>query len=430
MTPIDLKDLLTEMAAKGINVAGPMDLVPDGKIKRFSTKDNKSWSKNGWTSTFRTGRGDLLVCFGAWDTPDSWGIYRNGRQFDELTTEEKAQEQQETARLRTKVNQEQAEMHKKAQEQALLYWNEAKPACEDNPYLKRKGIHDHGFREDAEHNLLIPLYDEDEAICSIEKILPVKTESGNDKIFLKGGKMKSCAFCINGKADNKIFIAEGVATAASINEATGQETVIAFSAYNLGFSIRTIAKILRRKGKPIPRFVIVADNDGDKQNTGEEEAKKAISENQDLDVSMVTVPVTGYDANDYANDPKYGKEALRELLATETTKEDPFRLVPIDEFLIPTPNKWLIMDWLQANSLTMMYGKSGCGKTFAAISEACAIASGMKEWCGHEITKQGNVIYFCGEAASGLRLRIKAWEIANDAKTKGHLWIMENPFLY
>ena len=68
----------------------------------------------------------------------------------------------------------------------------------------------------------------------------------------------------------------------------------------------------------------------------------------------------------------------------------------------------LIRELLQRDSLAELYGKPGLGKTFAAASMACCVATGLP-WMGHEV-EQGRVVYVVAENASGTGQRAEAWE--------------------
>lgn len=69
--------------------------------------------------------------------------------------------------------------------------------------------------------------------------------------------------------------------------------------------------------------------------------------------------------------------------------------------------EWTIDLVLPARSASMLYGKSGTGKSFCAVDMACCVATGRK-WAGRDV-KQGPVIYVGGEGANGYWNRLDAW---------------------
>src|SRR5690606_11723274 len=56
---------------------------------------------------------------------------------------------------------------------------------------------------------------------------------------------------------------------------------------------------------------------------------------------------------------------------------------------------WLVDGYFEADSLDLIFGEPGCGKSFISIDLGCSIATGTP-WHGHEV-KQGMVIYIAGE---------------------------------
>lgn len=74
---------------------------------------------------------------------------------------------------------------------------------------------------------------------------------------------------------------------------------------------------------------------------------------------------------------------------------------------LPPPEP-LVDGLLQLDSLAELYGRSGLGKTFVAVSMACCVATG-RPWMGHDVT-QGRVLYVVAENASGTGQRVDAWE--------------------
>lgn len=74
------------------------------------------------------------------------------------------------------------------------------------------------------------------------------------------------------------------------------------------------------------------------------------------------------------------------------------------------PIDWLVEGYLEADALGMLYGPSGGGKSFVAVSLACSIATGTP-WFGCKV-KQGAVFYIAGEGHQGLARRFAAWSKA------------------
>lgn len=88
-------------------------------------------------------------------------------------------------------------------------------------------------------------------------------------------------------------------------------------------------------------------------------------------------------------------------------KKREFQLYPLAQLLaVPKPT-WLLDQVLETNSLSVMYGSPGCGKTFLALDIALSVASG-RPWAGRD-TKQGYVLYVGAEGYISLAERVRTW---------------------
>jgi hypothetical protein len=81
------------------------------------------------------------------------------------------------------------------------------------------------------------------------------------------------------------------------------------------------------------------------------------------------------------------------------------------------PVEWLIRDYLETNTLAVLFGEPGVGKSFLALDMACSIATGGN-WHGSPV-KQGTVFYIAGEGHSGIRRRLKAWALHTGERPQG-----------
>jgi putative DNA primase/helicase len=158
------------------------------------------------------------------------------------------------------VDSDEPERRRAAQEKSIAIWESCTPAAASHGYLKRKGIKPHGlrvYRGDLEiagmscdGALVVPIRDIAGALQTLEFI----AEDG-DKRYLPGGR-KSGGYLALGKPSDVLLIAEGVATGASLHEATGHATAVAFDAGNM----RSVAEALRNKF-PAVRIILAGDND-------------------------------------------------------------------------------------------------------------------------------------------------------------------------
>ena len=82
------------------------------------------------------------------------------------------------------------------------------------------------------------------------------------------------------------------------------------------------------------------------------------------------------------------------------------RLLTVREVMdLPDP-EWLIKDILVKDSLALLYGPPGVGKSFLALSLAYSVAAGTK-WHDRDVDG-GAVVYLAVEGGRGLKFRISA----------------------
>ena len=75
--------------------------------------------------------------------------------------------------------------------------------------------------------------------------------------------------------------------------------------------------------------------------------------------------------------------------------------------LLPKPES-LVEGVLDADTLAVLYGRAGVGKSFVALDLALSVATGTR-WQGHEV-RRGRVLYVVAEGASGTGARLDAWQ--------------------
>lgn len=97
-----------------------------------------------------------------------------------------------------------------------------------------------------------------------------------------------------------------------------------------------------------------------------------------------------------------------------TVAEDGRRplLLTVNELLALAPPRWLLGTLLVANSLAVLFGPPGSGKSFLALDLALSFASGT---AGVATPKEpGSVIYISAEGSAGMGNRVRAWQIAKE----------------
>jgi putative DNA primase/helicase len=232
---------LGEMASKALAPLRALDL-PIGELVRYRVSGDKPGARNGW-AVYHGEWG----AFGSWRTGETWTWF--DRVDAALTPTELAERARARREARTLHHQEQMRAQAAASAKACRLWRLSRPACDGHPYLAMKGVHSYGFRL-LHDSLVIPARDSDGKLHTLQFI-----KADGTKRFLTGGRIRGC-YCAIGVPQDTILIAEGIATAATLFEATGYAVAAAFNCGNL----EPVARALRHKF-PSLRLVLCADND-------------------------------------------------------------------------------------------------------------------------------------------------------------------------
>lgn len=374
----------------------PRDIVMDGKIHRFASDDDKH-KKPGWYIAYESPI--PVIVFGCWKA--GFQSQKRAETGVKYTFAQEMKYKGQIVEAQKLRDAEQERKHEIAVETVELIWPTCTPASPDHPYLKRKGISAHGARVTGDGRLVVPLFSDDGELSSLQYI-----DGNGNKLYHTGGVTGS-RFWMIGELKQTLYIAEGFATAATIHEATNEAVVVAYSANNLS----NVAGIMRAKYGATQDIVIVADHDI--SGVGLNEATKASAKHG----ARVVMPPTLGDANDYA-------QAGNDLcLLLNPTVED--WLIGADHFSEkPQPITWLVKHWLPEQSLIMVHGPSGGGKTFAVLDWTLSIASATSQWAGNKV-KAGTVVYLAGEGHQGLKGRVAAWKHKKQIKSL-KMWISKS----
>lgn len=366
----------------------PDHIIMDGKLRRFAS-GTKGHGKN---NSDKTG---WYVCFDGEMPAGKFGDWRSsievnwradiGRKFTMFEEMANTRRMAEAKALR---DAELERSHALAANTVQTIWDKATHATSEHGYLSRKGIQSNGARVTGDGRLIVPLYDKDNELCSLQYI-----SVDGEKRYHSGGSTLEC-FNALGIDDRKstIYVAEGFATGSSVFEETDQLTYIAYSASN----IPNVVKHIRETYGISQDICVVADND--ESGVGQKYADQASAKYG----CRVVVPPNKGDANDY-------KQNGNDLLALLQPKKDDW-LIQADDFSNqPAPISWLVKGWIQDNALIMVHGPSGGGKTFVVLDWCLTIAGGVDHWFDNKV-KNGSIIYLAGEGHHGLRGRVAAWK--------------------
>ena len=382
------QQLIDAIAYEGINP--PSSVTLDGKIHRF--RSDASRAKNGWYIAYSDGR--PAGHFGCWrrQIDVSW----RAEGGPSMTPAEEVAHAKRMADMRAIRDAELARQREVVAEVVEQVWSELPEAPTDHPYLQRKGVKPHGSKVSSDGKLVVPLFDVDGGISSLQYI-----EGDGGKRYHPGGEVKAKFWMVGKPSDGVIYLAEGFATAATVHEVTGRPCVIAYSASNL---VDVAGLLVGLYGN---RITIVADND--KGHVGLRAAEQACAKHG---VRYVIPPIPG-DANDYV-------QAGQDLAALLTPSAGDWLVDAVDFSAQPAPISWLIKGWAQSQALMMVHGPSGSGKTFVVLDWCCRMAASLPDWMGAKV-KPGAVVYLAGEGHHGLRGRLAAWQTTNGPIPRGNL---------
>jgi phage/plasmid primase-like uncharacterized protein len=351
---------------------------------------------------------------------------------------------EDAARLETKIKADQARnlaRQAKARKEATRLVDAGADLFKRHPdltrthdYLKRKGIAhlDLGLTVVSRSNtsirglpeghvLIVPMRDHPHGVLhSVEAI------AGNGtKRFLKGSRTAGCFHMIGDDGTlGTVLVCEGLATGASLYEATGLPVVVCFSCGNMA----AVARIFARQG----RVVICGDDDWSKpRNVGKE---RAIALHKELKRSW---PNYGHalalpefpgverfaDHKDFNDSVRAcGLEAVRDVIKRAIEREakpDPDPEPPPDVGESPpdqTPpprllrvissadwqdkpvpqRRWAVRNRIPMRAVTILAGDGGKGKTMIALQLCYAVRRGT-DWLGAIIDEGGPALFFTAE---------------------------------
>jgi len=243
----DADDALITEAIKAFNQClikqelPPVDeLVLDGQVQRFGDK------KSGWYTLEDDGVA-IYGTYGNWKQhePDSpWDYFEY--QYGSGDTAAAADRRRESTRARQEAMKSVREL---ARRLALEEWKNAQ-ATVSHQYLDDKQVNTYDIRVNNRGLLVIPFRDPEGTIHTLQRI-----DAQGKKSWLKDGAKTPHYFKITGKPD-RVFIAEGYATCATIREATGSIVIMAGDKGNMG----PVSRVIRAK-LPDIGLVIAADID-------------------------------------------------------------------------------------------------------------------------------------------------------------------------
>ena len=246
-----------ELSSAIINMGGNVQEPPifDGKIHRVASLGGKAGNKDvsycafddglpaGWIHNFKSDQ-KINWAFSGHELNDEQKV-----QFKDMAHKEKLLRQEALIAQQNTV----AVVAKELFDARL-------PLSNDHAYLLTKGVSDASLEglkaSQSGKEIIVPMYNSAGEIRSLQFI-----HENGFKSFFEGGEKKGNFFVVGCDVkelpnQSQILIAEGLATAQSINQAVEQPCIVAFDAGNMQAVANEIRRIL-----PDAQICICADND-------------------------------------------------------------------------------------------------------------------------------------------------------------------------
>lgn len=383
------------LLSKGLHPGG--SVAPTGdRVQRCPADGDKPGRTSGWYVFYVDGLPSGEA--GDWRTGESWTWC--AKEKDSLSFEESKIAQAHLERARRMREQERARLAAEAAARAQENWGKA-IACTSHPYLSSKGIASHGLRLLA-GKLLIPVTTIDGSLRSIQEI-----DAEGGKRFYFGGEKKECCYRIPG--NGKVAVCEGFATAASVCEATGWTTLVAFDAGNL----LPVAKAWKAAH---PQDVMVICGDDDRwsggSNVGRRKAEACAKEvgGVALFPSFAAEEGEPTDWNDLHRREGL-EEVKRQLLAPlnkYTININDWLLTPEMFEVEPEPRRDLVENILPLGTVILLASLGGIGKSMKMLDLALLVAGHKEEpdpmdfnqvstFFGNRVMGHGPVVMYTAE---------------------------------
>lgn len=279
----------------------PEDVIFDGKIHRFGTKDSAWYVGHQWIYKDHPYKKLIFGDFKAGETEHTWTSYDKTleKEKDFSKTYQK-QSEENTAKLKM----EKQRMQKLCAEKWKPVYDKAdREYAHLHPYLNYKGVKNYSARVDDRGTLLIGMYDH-ERLVGAQTIF--KDTAGDFiKRYTTGVKKIGAIHPLKSfKNAEYCYLVEGYATACSVQEANEKIPVIAaFDSGNLIHACNTIRFV-----NPTIKIIILADRDtkeGVGQHAGEKAAKRCVATYKDCFYVLPTFlpgsPIEWTDFNDLHN---------------------------------------------------------------------------------------------------------------------------------
>ncbi len=260
---LSVNEFLDHSASRGLIFNN--DIIMDGQLHRVHLDGDKKGKKNGWYIYHDE---IIPVCiYGTWKGEQKyvWSARHESElnKSEMLALKRKMAEASRNAKRIKKLEQTQcavdaSETYDRDGVEVVSHSYLSKKLISTNEILRIavKGSKIKGTDKDISIDdcLMIPVVDPSYNLASMQYIFP-----NGFKMFHPGGRISGCFCPLKGEGE-VIFVCEGYATGATINETTGNQVYVAFNCGNL-------YEVARHVKSSYPHNIVIIAGDDDKYTT-------------------------------------------------------------------------------------------------------------------------------------------------------------------
>jgi len=377
--PKDISELVTEMQSQGLlvnhlEITGEIVRVPVGELAGVKADTNQ---KSGYYVVNEV-NGNYFATFGNWKTgfEGKWSSVNHQAMTSQQRDDLQRQLQEAKERAEETKKQRHNEVAKK-----VKGWFDSYTNVVQHEYLTNKKVKNYGLKQHQD-SLVCGVYSTTGDIRSLQFI-----DKKGQKKFVSDSEIKGNIFLIGAEIKDipkldRIILAEGYSTSATIYEATQIPVACVFSA---NFVMAVALQIRRLSGA---RIVIALDND--ESGVGEKKAQECV---QAVNNSCLRLPSEIGDFNDLYL--KHGLDKVKSEIMEHK--------LGIQKYAVrnlvgkPEQQKFLVEGLVPIGKPGLLAASGGVGKSLSMIQLALRIACGNGRWWGKDVNEHGNVVVFAAE---------------------------------
>ena len=375
----DTNDLINEMQAQGLRIdylqiTGEIVRVPVNELA--GVKADSGGQKSGFYVVNEV-NGNYFAVYGNWKT----GFEGRWSSVNSYTMSDAEREdlQRKLQEAKDRANETKKQRHNEMADKVKARFESYTKVLE-HEYLTNKKVKSYGLKQHKDL-LVVPVYSITGAIRSLQYI-----NKNGEKRFASESEIKGNLFLVGAEIKDlpnldKIIIAEGYSTSATIYEATKIPVACVFSA---NFCLQFALNLRKLTGA---RIIIALDND--ESGVGEKKAQECA---RAVSNASVRLPSEIGDYNDLYL--KHGLDKVRLELTESKYNIKKYAIRNLIEK--PEPQKFLVDSFIPLAKPGILASSGGVGKSLSLIQLAISIAKGGT-WWGKPIKENGSSVIFCAE---------------------------------